>query len=50
MYKTIIVVDSQDHGISKTDYTIVTFEEYLSAYPKKNEPKTRLLNLCDTEH
>ena len=50
MYKTIIVVDSQDHGISETDYTIVTFEEYLSAYPKKNEPKTRLLNLCDTEH
>ena len=46
MYKTLIVVD---HAVSGAPNTL-TFEQYLAEYPKKGEPKTRVINLCDTEH
>ena len=29
---------------------VITFEQYLQDYPKRNETKTRVINLCDTEH
>lgn len=32
------------------DLNVITFEQYLSDYPKLGEPRTRIINLCDTEH
>ncbi len=50
MYKTIIVVDEDDFALSTDDLEVVSFERYLVDFPKRNEPKTRLINLCDTEY
>lgn len=50
MYKTIVVVDTDDLIFENDQLSVITFEQYLADYPKKNEPKTRLINLCDTEH
>ncbi len=50
MYKTIIVVDSDDLLMEGEAFSVISFETYLSDYPKANEPKTRIINLCDTEH
>lgn len=47
MYKTLVVADPMEslpRGIEVT-----TFEQYLSDYPKLGEPRTRIINLCDTE-
>ena len=49
MYNTILVVDKIDPLLNDEHLTIITFEQYLSDYPKKNETKTRVINLCDTE-
>lgn len=32
------------------DLTVITFDQYLSDYPKLGEPKIRIINLCDTAH
>ncbi|MBP70580.1 MAG: carboxylate--amine ligase, partial [Haliea sp.] len=50
MYKTIVVVDEDDFALSTDDLEVVSFERYLVDFPKRNEPKTRLINLCDTEY
>lgn len=50
MHKTIVVVDNDDLLLDGDSLTVITFERYLSDYPKINEPKTRIINLCDTEH
>ena len=48
MYKTIVVTDqveTPDLGL-----TVITFDQYLKDYPKRDEPRTRIINLCDTEY
>tara|TARA_R100000005_G_scaffold96599_3_gene84983 strand:- start:6042 stop:7496 length:1455 start_codon:yes stop_codon:yes gene_type:complete len=50
MYKTIIVVDEDDFALASDELEVVSFERYLVDFPKRNEPKTRLINLCDTEY
>lgn len=47
MHKTLIVVDDTS-GFDISDQTILTFQQYLEEFPKRNEPKTRVINLCDT--
>lgn len=49
MFKTIVVVDEQHSGLEEANLTVITFDQYLADYPKLNEPKTRIINLCDTE-
>ncbi|HBR93211.1 MAG TPA: hypothetical protein DEA90_03505 [Opitutae bacterium] len=48
MYKTLVVTDQM--GTPPLDLNVITFEQYLSDYPKLGEPRTRIINLCDTEH
>jgi glutathione synthase/RimK-type ligase-like ATP-grasp enzyme len=48
MLNTLIVVDD-DKLLSNTELAAISFEQYLSDYPKKDERKTRVINLCDTE-
>ena len=48
MYKTIVVTDQAE--TPPLDLTVITFDQYLADYPKLGEPKTRIINLCDTEH
>lgn len=55
MYKTIVVVDSDDTEIQSyfekdPVLLVISFQRYLTDYPKLNEPKTRVINLCDTAH
>ena len=48
MYKTLIVVGSEDLSLAEKFPGVISFETYLREYPKQNEPKTRIINLCDT--
>ncbi len=48
MYKTLIVVDNEDLSLNEYFHGVISFESYLREYPKQNEPKTRIINLCDT--
>lgn len=55
MYKTIVVVDTDDTELQSRFekdpvLLIISFQRYLTDYPKLNEPKTRVINLCDTAH
>ncbi len=50
MHKTLIIVDSDEVSLDEPSLEIISFEKYLKDYPKLNEPKTRIINLCDTEH
>lgn len=47
MYNTLIVSDDID-VFSEHQLPVLTFQDYLSEFPKLNEPKTRVINLCDT--
>ncbi|WP_137167531.1 RimK family protein [Salinimonas lutimaris] len=47
MHHTLIVADDISY-FDNTDLNVVTFEDYLADFPKLNEPKTRVINLCDT--
>lgn len=52
MLKTLIVVDEKvveefAATAAATHLHVITFEQYLNDYPKLNEPRTRLINLCD---
>jgi len=47
MYKTIVVTDQTE--TPPLDLNVITFDQYLSDYPKLGEPRTRIINLCDTE-
>jgi len=52
MIHTIVVVDSVDpFSEQKIDVgvSLIDFHQYLSDYPKKGEPKTRVINLCATD-
>lgn len=48
MYKTLVVVDSDNVLLGEGQTDEVGFEKYLRDYPKHNEPKTRIINLCDS--
>lgn len=50
MYKTLVVAQSSDNLSLGDGIDVITFEQYLQDYPKRNETKTRVINLCDTEH
>ncbi len=50
MYTTLIIVDDPSLIFSSPHLKVISFEQYLHEYPKRNERKTRLINLCDTEH
>lgn len=52
MIHTIVVVDSVDNfaaAIPDLGVPVIDFNQYLSDYPKKGEPKTRVINLCVTD-
>jgi glutathione synthase/RimK-type ligase-like ATP-grasp enzyme len=48
MSTTLVVLDN-DLIIPQVSLNSISFEVYLHDYPKINEPKTRVINLCDTE-
>ncbi len=49
MHNTLIVVD--DPALfSTSSLTVLTFADYLADFPKVDEPKTRVINLCDATH
>lgn len=49
MYNTLIVVDQLDSSLASARPDIIDFDQYLRDYPKLNERRTRIINLCDTE-
>jgi len=49
VFKTLIVVDNNEQRIAQHFDNVITFDTYLRDYPKHNEPKTRIINLCDTQ-
>jgi len=46
MHKTLIVSDELS-DLESPDLQAISFERYLQDYPKKGEPNTRVINLCD---
>ena len=50
MFKTLIVVDNLHPDLTALPLNVIRFDEYLRDYPKRNEPKTRIINLCNTKH
>jgi glutathione synthase/RimK-type ligase-like ATP-grasp enzyme len=50
VYKTLIVLDQEPAEGELGFSNAMSFEHYLRDYPKKNEGKIRIINLCDTEH
>ncbi|HEY7772721.1 MAG TPA: RimK family protein [Marinagarivorans sp.] len=48
MNKTLIVTDEWDLLANVPEVYAISFEQYLADYPKHNERKTRVINLCDT--
>ncbi len=50
MQKTLVVTDDDNLLLDHSDLASISFKRYLDDYPKLNEPKTRVINLCDTEH
>ncbi len=50
MFKPLIVVDDTLPLPLQKLSNAIGFEEYLHDYPKLNEPKPRIINLCDTFH
>lgn len=49
MYKTLIVVDDDSLSLGDNQVEVISFDTYLAEYPRQNEPKTRIINLCDTQ-
>lgn len=47
MLNTLFVVDDET-ALSGTRLNAISFSAYLRDYPKLNEPKLRIINLCDT--
>jgi len=47
MYNTLVVTDQTE--TPPLDLNVITFDQYLEDYPKLGEPRTRIINLCDTE-
>ena len=48
MTNTLVVVDRSDLNLFE-QVNAISFEQYLSHYPKKHEQKTRVINLCQTD-
>jgi glutathione synthase/RimK-type ligase-like ATP-grasp enzyme len=48
MRKTLIVVDDMALAGTGSDVEWISFDRYLADYPKIDEPRTRIINLCDT--
>lgn len=48
MLNTLFVVDDE-RSLSETRLNAISFAAYLRDYPKLNESKIRIINLCDTE-
>lgn len=48
MQKTIVVADALE-TLPALEMEVISFEQYLADYPKLGEPRTRVINLCDTE-
>jgi glutathione synthase/RimK-type ligase-like ATP-grasp enzyme len=48
MNKTLIVTDEWDFLADVPEVRAINFEQYLADYPKHNEHKIRVINLCDT--
>lgn len=48
MQRTLLIVDREDQLLDEPNLPCITFEQYLSDYPKLNEPRTRIISLCDT--
>ncbi len=46
MQKTLIVSDELS-DLESSEFQAISFATYLRDYPKKGEPKTRVINLCD---
>jgi glutathione synthase/RimK-type ligase-like ATP-grasp enzyme len=49
MYRTLIVTDDAEQ-LENTDLDVISFAQYLADFPRINEPKTRVINLCNTTH
>jgi len=47
MHNTLIVAEDTA-PFRHSPLTVLTFNDYLADFPKLNEPKTRVINLCDT--
>lgn len=48
MLNTLIVTESPE-VFADSGLQVMTFADYLADFPKRNEPKTRIINLCDTQ-
>lgn len=48
MYTSLVVTDSGTE-LPGIDLKTIPFDQYLADYPKLGEPKTRIINLCNTE-
>jgi glutathione synthase/RimK-type ligase-like ATP-grasp enzyme len=48
VFKTLIVVDNNEQTLAQSFENVITFNTYLRDYPKRDEPKTRIINLCDS--
>ena len=48
MEKTLFVVD-HEAALTLAPSHAISFSNYLNDYPKLNEPKLRIINLCDTD-
>jgi len=48
MYTTLVVTDSGTE-LPGVDLKAIPFDQYLADYPKLGEPRTRIINLCNTE-
>ncbi|MEE4298965.1 MAG: RimK family protein [Pseudomonadales bacterium] len=45
---SITLVVSDDPEPFAIDHPVIGFDRYLAEYPKRGEPRTRVINLCDT--
>jgi len=48
MRKTLVVVDDHKLALPDTGVEWISFDQYLADYPKIDEPRIRVINLCDT--
>lgn len=48
MTKTLVVIDDNVQ-LPELNAKVITFNQYLSEYPKLAEQRTRVINLCDTD-
>jgi glutathione synthase/RimK-type ligase-like ATP-grasp enzyme len=49
MHKTLIVVDDLNELPELAHLDLISFDRYLRDFPKRDEPRTRIINLCDTQ-